>query len=94
MTSVVDRHRFDADTDSDPTLHVDVDPDPDIDWLQNDGDPHANPTPSFTPVQKKDFFYLYSYQSQFTMIFFSHEWQRCHDFKYFKQHIEIFWRKI
>jgi hypothetical protein len=50
MTSVVDRHRIDADPDSDPTLHVDVDPDPDIDWLQNDGDPHANLTPSCTPV--------------------------------------------
>jgi hypothetical protein len=28
-TSVVDRHRFDADPDPDPTFHFDADPDPD-----------------------------------------------------------------
>jgi hypothetical protein len=50
MTSVVDRHCFDADSDSVPTLHVDADPDPD--WHQNDAHPYADPSPSFTPVEE------------------------------------------
>jgi hypothetical protein len=33
ITSVVDRHRFDADPD--PNFHYDADPDPDPDWHQN-----------------------------------------------------------
>ncbi len=41
-TSVVDRHRFDADPD--PNFHVDADPD--LDWHHND----ADPTPSFRHV--------------------------------------------
>jgi hypothetical protein len=44
-TSVVDRHRVDADPD--PNFHVDADPDPDPDWHQNDADLHGVPTPSF-----------------------------------------------
>ncbi len=28
------------------------------------------------------------------MFFFAHQWQMCHDFKYFGQHIEIFMKKI
>jgi hypothetical protein len=35
-----------------------VDPDPDPDWHQNDADPHADPTPSFTHVGKSDIFLL------------------------------------
>jgi hypothetical protein len=27
------------------------------------------------------------------MFFFSHQWQMCHDFKYFGQHIEIIKKK-
>ncbi len=38
--------------DADPDFHVDADPDPDPDWpqSQNNGDPYADPTPSFTHV--------------------------------------------
>ncbi len=46
----MDRHRFDADPD--PTHHFDADPDPDPYWHQNNADPHADPTPSFTHVAK------------------------------------------
>jgi hypothetical protein len=28
------------------------------------------------------------------MFFFSHQWQMCHDFKYFEQHIEVFIKKV
>ncbi len=34
----------------DPNFHIYADPDPDQDWNQNDADPHADPTPSFTHV--------------------------------------------
>jgi hypothetical protein len=44
----VDQQRFDADPDQ--NFHVDADPDPDPDWPQNNADPHADPTPSFTHV--------------------------------------------
>ncbi len=50
----MDRHRFDADLDPDPSFLIDVDPDPD--WHQNDADPHADPTPSFTHVGKSEYF--------------------------------------
>jgi hypothetical protein len=59
MTSVVDRHRFDADSDAVPTLHVDADPDPDPDWHQNNADPHADPSPSFTPVEEVRGFFTF-----------------------------------
>ncbi len=42
------RHCFDDDPDTDPNFHVDTDPDPDTNWHQNDADPRADPTPSFT----------------------------------------------
>jgi hypothetical protein len=41
---------FDDDSDTDPNFQVDADPD--TDWHQNDADPHADPTPSFTHVGK------------------------------------------
>jgi hypothetical protein len=41
LCSVVDQH---------PNFHVDSDPDPD--WHQNNADPRADPTPSFTHVEK------------------------------------------
>ncbi len=44
-TSVVDRHRVDADPD--PNFLVDADPGPDLDWHQN----YADPIPSFTHVE-------------------------------------------
>jgi hypothetical protein len=45
FSSVVDRHRFDAnlDPDLDPTFRSDADPDPDLD---------PDPTPSFTHIGK------------------------------------------
>jgi hypothetical protein len=30
---------------------------------------------------------------QFTLIFLSHQWQQCHDLKYFGQHIEFFGKR-
>ncbi len=57
----MDRHRFKADPVPDQNFHVDADPDRerDPDWHQNNADPHANPTPSFTHVGKSEFsFYL------------------------------------
>ncbi len=36
----------------DPNFHVDADPDADPDWHQNNADPHADPTKSFTHVGK------------------------------------------
>jgi hypothetical protein len=60
--SVVDRHRVDADLDPDRNFHVDADPyaDADPDWQlhQNNVDPRADPTPSFTHVGKPKFFIL------------------------------------
>ncbi len=57
----MDQHCFDADPDLNLNFHVDAAPDPDPDpgpvWHQNDADPHANPTPSFTHVGKSYFFY-------------------------------------
>ncbi len=41
------------DADPDPNFHVDADPDPDR--HQNNADPHADPTPSFTYVGKSEF---------------------------------------
>jgi hypothetical protein len=52
--SVVDRHRFDADPDQNFHFGADPFPDPDSDWHQNDADPHADPTPSFTHAGKWD----------------------------------------
>jgi hypothetical protein len=49
---------FDADSDQDPNFHFDADPDPD--WHQNNADPHADPTPSFTNFGKSHFFYFLS----------------------------------
>jgi hypothetical protein len=46
--SVLDRHRSDADPE--PNFYFDADPNPDPEWQQNDADPHADPTPSFTHV--------------------------------------------
>jgi hypothetical protein len=42
--------------DPDPNFHVDADPDPDPGWHQNEADPYADPTPSFTHVGKSEFF--------------------------------------
>jgi hypothetical protein len=38
--------------DPDPNFNFDADPDPNTDWHQNDADPHAYPTPSFTHAEK------------------------------------------
>ncbi len=73
-------------------FHLDADPhpDPDPDWRQNNADSHADPTSSFTQVRKLGkFFYLCSQLCKFTMFFCYRQWQMCHDFKYFEQHIEI-----
>jgi hypothetical protein len=50
-STVVDRHRFDADPDT--NFHCVVDPDPD--QHQNDADPHPTTT-RFKPMNLADFF--------------------------------------
>ncbi len=59
----MDRHRYNADPDPDPNCHVDADADPDQDpdpvRHQNNTDPHADPTPSFTHVGKSDFVFTF-----------------------------------
>jgi hypothetical protein len=42
----VDWHRINADPDPNPTFHGDAYPDPD--WYENNADPHADSTQSFT----------------------------------------------
>jgi hypothetical protein len=42
-----------------PNFDVDADPDPD--WHQNDGDPHADPTPCFIHVGKSEFIFTLSH---------------------------------
>ncbi len=49
---------FHVDADPDPNFHVDANPDPALDWHQNNADPHADPTPTFTNVKKSYFFYF------------------------------------
>jgi hypothetical protein len=51
----VDRHRFDADPD--PNFYVDADPDPD--WHQNDGGPHADPTPGLLMFENQNIFCIF-----------------------------------
>jgi hypothetical protein len=55
-TNVVDRYRFDADLD--PNFLFDTDQDPDPDLHQNDADPRADPTASFTDAGKSNFFQI------------------------------------
>ncbi len=72
----MDRHRFDADPDPDSNFHVDTNPDPD--------------TPDFAHVGKSEFsLLLITALLSFTMLYLSHQCQRCHNFKYFGQHTEI-----
>jgi hypothetical protein len=52
-----------VDADPNPNFHVDAypDPDPDLDsadWHQNEADPHADPTPSFTHAGKSEYFFV------------------------------------
>jgi hypothetical protein len=56
-------------------------PDPDSNWHQDDANPNADPTPSFTHVGKKrKKLKFYSQLHQFTTVFVSHQRQMCHDF--------------
>jgi hypothetical protein len=57
--------------------------DPDPDWHQNNADPHADPTVSFTHVgkQKKNVYFL-SQHCHF-MYIVSHQCQMCHKFSVF-----------
>jgi hypothetical protein len=57
--SVVDRHRSDADP-----IRIRISllmpiqiRNPHPDWNQNDADPHADPTPSFTSLRKSEYFF-------------------------------------
>ncbi len=76
----VDRHRFNADPD--PNFHVDADPDQDPDPVrhQNNTDPHADPTPSFTHVGKSEFLF--------------HQCKICHLVLVFGQQIENCSKKV
>ncbi len=73
-SSVVDRHRFDADPDQ--TFHFAADPDPD-------------PTPSFTHIIKSEyiFFYFNSQQYQFTLFHLTRQCHGCHPFQYFGDYV-------
>ncbi len=55
----MDRYRCDAEPDTNFYVDADQDRDPDADpdWHQNDADPHADPTLSFTHVGKSDYFF-------------------------------------
>jgi hypothetical protein len=55
------RHRSDADPD--PNFYFDTDPGPKPERHQNDADPHADPTPSFTHIGKPELFQTYIHSS-------------------------------
>ncbi len=60
LTSVVNRHRIDANPD--PTFHLDAEPDTDPD-----------PTQSFTHVERSEEFFYFSFlQCQLTLFYLSH----------------------
>ncbi len=83
LSSVVDLHRFAADPD--PNFHVDADPDPDPDWhkmmpiLMRILPPASRMKITALPV---------------FMFYLLHRCQKCHNFKYFGQHIEILRKKV
>ncbi len=66
-----------------------VDPDP-IFYFDADLDPNPDPSWIYTQVGKK---FFYSQQWQSTLFYLSHQCHRFHNFQYFGQHIEIFWKK-
>jgi hypothetical protein len=75
---------FDAHPDWDQTSHFDADPDTD-------------PTLNYTHVGKSETFLilLTSSASLHCFIFLvSRQRHRCHNFQYFGQYIEIFWKKV
>jgi hypothetical protein len=86
ISSVVDRHRFDADPDQ--TFHFKADPD--LDWHRNNADPHADLTPSFTQVGElgKHFTFIHSNAGIQCFILLPVADLSC--FKYFGRHFEIF----
>jgi hypothetical protein len=53
----------------------------DPDWHQDDGDPHADPTPSFILVGNYRFFTFFTAKQVYNVFLFSSK--ACHDFKYF-----------
>ncbi len=55
-------------------------------------DTHADPNPSFIPVGKSCIFLLLVTTLPVHNV--SHELQRCHNFQYLGQHIQIFWKKV
>jgi hypothetical protein len=48
----------------------------------------------YTSLKRMEKLYFHSQQCQFTIFFLFHKWQRCHDFKYFWQHTEMFYKKV
>jgi hypothetical protein len=64
--------------------------DPDPDQHQNDADPRADSIPSFAHghVGKSEF-YLLLYETEVYS-----QWHGCHNFTYFEQLIEVFWKKV
>ncbi len=57
----MDRHRFDADPYSNPNFHFDADPESEQDWHLNDSDLRADPTLTFTHVEKAEFLFTFSH---------------------------------
>ncbi len=90
--SVVDWHLVGADPD--PNFHVganpDLKPDPDDDDLHADCGSYRK----FHTCWKIIFFCLLLVSALQNMFYLSHQCQRCHNFKYFGQHIELLWKKV
>jgi hypothetical protein len=84
----VDGNRLDPD----PNFHFYADPDLDPDRIK------TIPVPvhmRMALVGKSEIlFYFFSQHCQFAVYYLSHQGQSCHNFQYFGQHLEIFWKKV
>ncbi len=75
----VDRHRFHADPD--PTFHFDADPDPD--------------PPQVLHMLENQIYFLLPFTAVGVYLFYLyHKRNRCNNFQYVGQYIEIFWKEI
>ncbi len=67
---------MDADPGVNTNINFDAIPDPDPDLHQNDAIPHADPTPSFTHIEKSIFLLLVTALPVHS-VYISHQCQRC-----------------
>ncbi len=61
----------------DPNFHIDSDLDPHPDWHQNDANPHADSTPSFTIILRNASLQSFFFISGKGAIILSMEWKAC-----------------